>query len=325
MFMVNNGPFAPGFLKRRLLRSFPDDPRPSRLAELMAHAGTVTEYSIPFLLVFSPNETTTVLALCLMAGFHSFIALNNPNGMPIEWNILMIYGGVFLFGFHPDVAVSALASAPLLLAFLAFWLFAVPCLGNLLPARVSFLLAMRYYAGNWAYNVWLVRKGGAIDKLKKLRKSAGTLREQLAAMGLDAQAVDMAVTSSLAVRFLHFEGRALLDALPRAVDRIDDYEWHDGEVFGGAILGWNFGDGHLNGKHLLDAIQPQCGFEPGELRLLSIESSPLFRSTMEWTVYDAARGLIDEGTADLAALRDQTPWPSGRYAERLERGAAAAG
>jgi hypothetical protein len=325
MFMVNNGPFCPGFLKRRLFRSFPDDPRPSRLAALMAHAGTATEYSIPFLLVWSPSETTTALALCLMAGFHGFIALNNPNGMPIEWNLLMIYGGVFLFGFQPETPISALASAPLLLAFLTFWLLAVPLVGNLFPSKVSFLLSMRYYAGNWAYNAWLVRKGGAIEKLRKLRKSAGTFREQLAAMGLDEATADVAIASSLAVRFLHFEGRPLLEVVPRAVDRIDDYEWHDGEVFGGAIIGWNFGDGHLNGKHLLDAIQPQCGFEPGEVRLVSIESSPLFRTTMEWKIYDAATGLIDEGTSDLSALRHETPWPSGRYAESLERGRTAAG
>jgi Transmembrane protein of unknown function (DUF3556) len=324
MFMTNNGPFLPKFLKKRLFTSFPDDLRPSRMAHLMAHGGTVTEYAIPFLLVWSPNETTTVLFLCLMAGFHGFIALNNPNGMPIEWNILMIYGGIFLFGFHREAELSALLSAPLLLTFLLFWLAAVPLFGNLFPARVSFLLSMRYYAGNWAYNIWLVRKDGAADKLDKLVKSAGTMRQQLTALGLDEDRVYMASMLSLAVRFVHFEGRPLLEALPRAVDRIDDYEWLDGEVFGGAIVGWNFGDGHLNGKHLIDAIQPQCGFEPGEVRVVSIESSPLFRSTMEWRIYDAATGLIDQGTTDLSALRGEPPWPSGKYAVALERGRAGA-
>jgi hypothetical protein len=322
-FMMNNGPLLPKRVKQQLFASFPDDLRPSRLARLMSRFGTATEYSLPFLLVFSPNETTTVLFLCLMAGFHGFIALNNPSGVPIEWNILMIYGGVFLFGVHREVPIAALASAPLLLAFLLFWLFAVPCFGNFFPSKCSFLLSMRYYAGNWAYNIWLVRRD-ALPKLNRLRKSAGTMREQLSAMGLDAATVEMAMLVSLAHRFMHFEGRPLLEALPRAVDRIDDYEWMDGEVFGGSIIGWNFGDGHLNGKHLLDAIQPQCGFEPGEARVLSVESSPLFRTTMDWKIYDAATGLIDEGTTDLAAMREETPWPSGRYAEALERGRAAA-
>ena len=102
-----------------------------------------------------------MLFLCLMLGFHGFISLNSPNGMPIEWNILMVYGGIFLFGFHPEAQVLALGSLPLLLAFLVLCLFIVPCFGNFFPSRVSFLLAMRYYAGNWAYNIWLVRKGSA--------------------------------------------------------------------------------------------------------------------------------------------------------------------
>jgi hypothetical protein len=318
-FMMNNGPFLPKLVKRRLFVALPDDLRPSRLARLMSRFGTVTELSLPFLLAFSPNETTTLLFLCLMAGFHGFIALNNPSGMPIEWNLLMIYGGIFLFGVHREVPIAALASAPLLLAFLLFWLFAVPCFGNFFPSRVSFLLSMRYYAGNWAYNVWLVRKD-ALDKLKRLVKPAGTMREQLAAMGLDADGVEMAMMLSLSHRFMHFEGRPLLEALPRAVDRIDDYEWIDGEVLGGSIVGWNFGDGHLNGKHLLDAIQPWCRFEPGEVRVVSVESSPLFDPTMAWRILDAATGLVAEGTTDLTTLRDATPWPSGRHAEALERG-----
>jgi hypothetical protein len=317
-FMMNNGPFFPKFLKQRLFASFPTDLRPSALARFMSRMGTATEYALPFLLVFSPNEITTILFLCLMVGFHGFIAINNPSGMPIEWNILMIYGGIFLFGVNREVGVAPLADAPLLLAFLLFWLFAVPCFGNFFPSRVSFLLSMRYYAGNWAYNIWLVRKD-ALHKLDELKKSAGTMREQLAAMGLDDASVEMAVAMSLAHRFMHFEGRPLLEALPRAVDRIDDYEWMDGEVFGGSIIGWNFGDGHLNGKHLLDAIQPQCRFEPGEARLLSVESSPLFRNTMQWKTYDAATGLIDAGTTDLSTMYDETPWPSGKYAAAFER------
>lgn len=310
-FMMNNGPFCPKPLKRRLFAAFPEDLRPSRLARLVSTLGTATEYALPFLLVFSPSEAATALFLALMVAFHGFIALNNPSGMPIEWNLLMIYGGIFLFGVHREVPIAALTSAPLLLAFLLLWLVALPALGNFFPKKVSFLLAMRYYAGNWAYNIWLVRKD-ALAKLDRLVKPAGTMRAQLAAMGLDEDAVEMAAMLSLAHRFMHFEGRPLLEALPRAVERIDDYEWIDGEVLGGSIVGWNFGDGHLNGRHLIDAIQPQCRFEPGEARVVSVESSPLFDPRMEWTIHDAATGVVDEGRSDLRALRDAPPWPSGR-------------
>jgi hypothetical protein len=324
MVMMNNGPFFPTWLKKRLFVSYPDDLRPSRMAALMAHAGTATEYAIPFVLLATAGQPTlTALMLVVMVCFHGFIALNNPSGMPIEWNILMIYGGIFLFGFHPEAGVLALGQMPLLAAFLLFCGFVVPAYGNFVPSRVSFLLAMRYYAGNWAYNIWLVRKGSA-GKFKKLKKAAGTFREQLGKMLPNETAVDLAATLAMAHRFMHFEGRPLLEALPRAVDDIDAYDWMEGEVLGGMVLGWNFGDGHLNGTQLLEAVQAQCGFEPGEVRVVMVESQPLFGRTMQWQIVDAASGVLERGETVLAAMRGVQPFPTGRYAAAFERGRAAA-
>jgi hypothetical protein len=212
---------------------------------------------------------------------------------------------------------------PFLVAFLAFWLVVAPAYGNVVPSRVSFLLAMRYYAGNWAYNVWLLRRGSA-HKLGKLVKAAGTMRQQLEKLLPDATAVETALALSLAHRFMHLEGRPLLEALPRAVDDIDAYEWLDGEVLGGMVLGWNFGDGHLNGEQLLRAVQAQCGFEPGELRVVSVESQPLFGRTMRWQIADAASGVLERGETEIAPMRDLPPWPTGRHAEALLRGRAGA-
>jgi hypothetical protein len=183
---------------------------------------------------------------------------------------------------------------------------------------------MRYYAGNWAYNVWLFRKGST-RKLAKLTKAAGTMREQLERLLPDATAVEMALLLSLSHRFMHLEGRPLLEALPRAVDDIDDYEWIDGEVLGGMVLGWNFGDGHLNGAQLLDAVQQQCGFEPGELRVVAVESQPLFGRTMRWQILDAASGVLEEGATEIAPMRALQPWPTGTHAEALLLGRATHG
>ena len=320
MVMMNNGPFFPPWIKRRLFVSYPDDLRPSRLAARMAHAGTCIEYAIPaVLLLASANPTVTALMLVVMGCFHGFIALNNPSGMPIEWNILMVYGGIFLFGGHPEAGILALRAMPVLAAFLFVSLVLIPAYGNLVPARVSFLLAMRYYAGNWAYNIWLVRKGSA-EKFGNLRKAAGTMREQLEKLLPDPTAVELALTLSLAHRFMHLEGRPLLEAVPRAVDDIDAYEWNDGEVMGGMVLGWNFGDGHLNGTQLLAAVQAQCGFAPGELRLVMVESQPLFGRGMRWKVADASSGVLAEGETVLAPMRGLQPWPTGPYAEAMLRG-----
>jgi hypothetical protein len=310
MVMMNNGPFFPKWLKKRLFAGYPDDLRPSGVAAAMARMGTATEYAIPLVLVTASDPTVIALMLVVMCGFHGFIALNNPSGMPIEWNILMIYGGIFLFGFHPEASVLAVGATPWLAAFLLVALVLVPAYGNLVPSRVSFLLSMRYYAGNWAYNIWLVRKGSA-HRFAKLTKAAGTMREQLEKLLPDATAVETALALSLAHRFMHLEGRPLLEALPRAVDDIDAYDWMDGEVVGGMVLGWNFGDGHLNGLQLLEAVQAQCGFLPGELRVVMVESQPLFGRTMRWKVADAARGVLGEGETEIAPMRGLQPWPAG--------------
>jgi hypothetical protein len=230
----------------------------------------------------------------------------------------MIYGGWFLFGIHPEAPLAALTQMPLLLAALLLSLAVVPAIGNFLPSRVSFLLAMRYYAGNWAYNIWLFRKGST-DKLARLEKAAPPVYEQLAKLVPDPVEFEVAKSVMCVSRFIHFEGRALLEALPAAVDDIDDYEWHDGEVHGGMVLGWNFGDGHLNGEQLLRAIQPQCNFDEGEVRVVSVEGQPLFGSTLHWRVYDPVQGMIAEGHTRLSDYVDVQPWPTGRFADALLR------
>ncbi len=321
MVMMNQGPFFPAWLKKRLFVSFPDDLRPSKMATWMAHMGTVVEMSIPFALLSSESAIFTAAVLLVMTGFHGFIALNNPSGMPVEWNIIMIYGGIFLFGFNPDTSVLAIAEVPLLAGFLAVFLIAIPLYGNFVPKHVSFLMAMRYYAGNWAYSVWFFR-GESQKKLNKLTKAAVTMREQLEGMLDDSEAVDTAMMMMPSIRLMHLQGKVLHGTIPLALGDagdVDDYEWMEGEVVAGLALGWNFGDGHLNDMQLLEAIQEQCGFEPGELRVIMVESQPLFGRTMSWKIADAATGLREQGETEIAPLREYQAWPTGAMAEAFTR------
>ena len=320
MVMMNQGPFFPGWLKKRLFISYPDDLRPSKTATRMAHVGTLTEIMIPFALLSSESAFLTATVLVVMFGFHGFIALNNPSGMPVEWNISMIYGGIFLFGFNPDVSVLAIADLPLLAGFLAVFLVAIPLYGNFVPKHVSFLMAMRYYAGNWAYNVWFFR-GDCEKKLNKLTKAAATMREQLQGLLDDTEAVDTAMMMMPSMRLMHLQGKVLHETIPKALDDIDNYQWMEGEVVAGLALGWNFGDGHLNNMQLLEAIQEQCGFEEGELRVIMVESQPLFGRSMAWKIVDAATGVLEQGQTEIAPLRAYQAWPTGEVAETFVRGA----
>jgi hypothetical protein len=102
MFMMNNGPFFPKALKKRLFTHFPTTSGPRVWRRCMAHLGTAVEYSIPVILLLGAgSQTATIVGLLLLTAFHGWIGINNPNGMPVEWNILMIYGGWFLFGLIP--------------------------------------------------------------------------------------------------------------------------------------------------------------------------------------------------------------------------------
>ena len=307
--MQSNSPLTQfGPIRKLLYKSYPDDLRPSRLTHFLAHAGTVTEYVFPIALVLSDGGTVTVVALAVMVGFHTFITSSIPMGVPIEWNVIMVYGAFVLFGHYADVNAFSV-SAPLLIAYLAFALVAVPLFGNLFPSKASFLCSMRYYAGNWAYSVWLFR-GDASKKLdEKLTKAAATLPVQLGKF-LDEETIIATTSKVLGFRSMHLHGRCLQQLLPKAVDDIDAYEYVDGELVAGIVIGWNFGDGHLHNMDLLRAVQAECQFEEGELRCIFVESQPMGRATHSWTIADAATGVRDTGKIRVKDLLELQPWPA---------------
>ncbi len=314
--MLTNSPFIPAAFHRKLYKNFPDDLRPSRLAATIAHFGTVVEYTFPMVLLASAGGPATPWALLVMVSFHSFIAGNFPMGMPVEWNVAMVYGGFFLFGFNGGIPLAALGSTPLLLMFLIVMVVLIPLYGNFYPSRVSFLMSMRYYAGNWAYSVWLFRKG-CERKLDRLVKAIPLLRDQLERIVPEPEMVDMAIAMQPSFRLAHLHGRVLHWVLPRAADDLDEYEWMDGEMVAGLALGWNFGDGHLHFSQLLEAIKEQCEFDEGELRVIMVESQPLFGDANAWVIADAARGVIDEGQVPVQDYIELQPWPTGAHAEAL--------
>src|SRR5215831_14375312 len=304
--MTSNSPVTRfPWLRRLMYRSYPDDLRPSRTAELMGHAGTALELAVPLILIVAPGGWMLVLGLVLMLLLHGYITSNVPMGVPIEWNVMVVYGAFALFWAHPDITVLDVGSAPLAL-FLIFMLVVVPLCGNLFPGRLSFLLAMRFYAGNWAYGIWLFR-GQSYRKLDRVVKSAPWIYDQLDRFYDRSTAVGL-VGKVMGFRLMHLHGRALPILIPKAVDRFEDYEYLDGEIVAGLVLGWNFGDGHLHRESLLRAVQEQCAFEEGELRCIFVEAQPLGKKTLEYRIHDARTGLLDSGYLDIRDLRRRQPW-----------------
>ncbi|MFI9803120.1 DUF3556 domain-containing protein [Streptomyces sp. NPDC052301] len=304
--MISNSPLRPAWFKRRLYRHFPDDLRPSALAAAAAHGGTVIEYVVPLVLALSHGGPVTTVALAVMVVFHLHIMSTFPMGVPLEWNVFFIYSALVLFGHDATVGAFTLHSPPLA-AVLVLSLAVVPLLGHVRPDLVSFLPSMRYYAGNWATSLWCFRKGTEHRLGEHVVKASGLPVEQLTRL-YGAEAAELVLHQGLAWRAMHSHGRALAGLLPRAVDDVESYDVRDGETVAGAVLGWNFGDGHLHNEQLVAAVQQRCGFAPGDLRVVVLESQPTHRQRQHYRIVDAASGLIEEGHVNVGEMVTRQPW-----------------
>jgi Transmembrane protein of unknown function (DUF3556) len=243
-----------------------------------------------------------------MVIFHLHILSTFPLAVPLEWNIFMIFGLLFLFGHYGGVPFSTIDD-PLLLAILAVICVGLPVLGNFRPDLVSFLPAMRYYAGNWATSQWLFRKDGdAESKLDaELTKPAPIVTEQLAKF-YDPELIEVLIYKGLAFRSMHSHGRALNGLVLRAVDDVEEYTVREGELVAGVVLGYNFGDGHFHDQRLLAAVQERCRFAPGEVRIVVLESQPAHVQRQRYRIFDAADGLVEEGWVNVADMVERQPW-----------------
>ncbi len=307
--MISNTPWNRSRkAKAMLYRHHPDDLIPSRYAALAAHMGTAIEFTLPLVLFFTSGGVVGTLAMIGMVVFHIHITSTFPLAVPLEWNLFMIFGLLFLFGEYGDVPLSTLGD-PLLIALLVIGGIITPVLGNFWPDKISFLPSMRYYAGNWATSQWLFSKqAGAEEKFdREIYKPAPIVVEQLSRV-YDRETAEILLAKGLAFRSMHSHGRALNGLLPHAVDDVEDYHVREGELISGVVNGWNFGDGHLHNAQLLEAVQEQCGFAEGELRVITLESQPAHIQRQHYRIYDAASGLFEEGWVEIADMVERGPW-----------------
>jgi transmembrane protein DUF3556 len=307
--MISNTPWNRSKkAKSRLYVKHPEDLRPGRNAALAAHLGTLMEFSLPIILFLTSGGLVGTLAAIGMIIFHVHITSTFPLAVPLEWNLFMIFGIGFLFLENGDVPLSTLDD-PLLIAYLIASCVLVPVIGNFWPEKVSFLPSMRYYAGNWATSQWLFRKDtGAEEKLdKQVKKVAPVVVEQLTQL-YDRDTADVLLYKGLAFRAMHSHGRALNGLIYRAVDDVEDYHVREGELVSNVVNGWNFGDGHFHDDQLLQAVQEQCNFAEGEVRIVTLESQPAHVQRQHYRIYDAATGLIEEGWVNVADMVARLPW-----------------
>ena len=153
--MSNNPVFRPRFIKRRFFEHFPDDLRPGRRSRWLAHFSTAIEGLVPLVLFFSHGGWPTAIAAFVMLCFHFGILSSIPMGVPLEWNVFMMFSVLALFVGHASIGLSDLTTPLPILLFLV--VAGTVVTGNLLPRKVSFLPGMRYYAGNWDTTLWCIK------------------------------------------------------------------------------------------------------------------------------------------------------------------------
>lgn len=306
--MSNNPVLRPKFIKRAFFEHFPDDLRPGRPSRFMAHFSTFIEGAVPLALFFSHGGWPTYIAAFVMLCFHFGILSAIPMGVPLEWNVFMMFCVVTLFVGHADVGITDLTSPwPLVL-------FAVVAgtvvVGNMFPRKVSFLPGMRYYAGNWDTSLWCI-KPSASEKIEKnivaIASMPATQMERYYGSPENAQ---MYLYMGYAFRAFNTHGRALFTLAHRAMagQNEDDYTLTDGERIVSTAIGWNFGDGHMSNEQLVAALQERCHFEPGEVRIVMLDAQPIHQQTQQYRLVDAATGEFERGYVKVRDMVTRQPW-----------------
>ena len=307
--MMSNSPvIRPRALKRRFFERFPDDLRPGRLSRVVAHVSTAIEMCVPLVLLFSHGGWPTAVAAFVMVCFHLGILSAIPMGVPLEWNVFMIFCVLVLFVGDADVRLSDMTNPlpVILFAVMAGLVIA----GNLFPRKISFLPGMRYYAGNWDTSMWCVKPSAEQKIARGIVAIASMPAAQLERFYGSREAAQIPIYMGYAFRGFNTHGKALFTLVHRAMagHNEDDYSITDGERICSTAMGWNFGDGHLHNEQLIAALQRRCGFEPGEVRVVLLDAQPIHRRTQRYRLVDAATGEFERGYVEVADMVVRQPW-----------------
>ncbi|MBV8929432.1 MAG: DUF3556 domain-containing protein [Mycobacteriaceae bacterium] len=307
--MSNNPVFRPRWIKRRFFEHFPDDLRPGRLSRIFAHCGTAVEMGVPVVLFFSHGGWLTAVAASVMICFHFAILSAIPMGVPLEWNVFMIFGVLALFIGHARLGLADVTQ-PVPVAILFVVVAGTVVIGNLFPRKVSFLPGMRYYAGNWDTTLWCVKRSAEEKIAKGIVAIASMPAAQMERFYGSRETAEMYMYMGYAFRAFNTHGRAMFTLAHRAMagQNEDEYTLTDGERICSTAIGWNFGDGHMHNEQLIAALQERCHFEPGEVRVLLLDAQPIQTQTQQYRLVDAATGEFERGYVRVADMVTRQPW-----------------
>jgi hypothetical protein len=306
--MSNNPVFRPPWIKRKFFESFPDDLRPGRLSRFVAHFSTAIEGLVPLVLFFSHGGWPTAIAAFVMLCFHFGILSSIPMGVPLEWNVFMMFSVLALFVGHAGIGLGDLQSPWPIVLFVV--VAGTVVVGNLFPRKVSFLPGMRYYAGNWDTTLWCLKPSAEQKIADGIVAIASMPAAQMEKFYGSKETAEMYQYMGYAFRAFNTHGRAMFTLAHRAMAGQDeaDYTLTDGERVCSTAIGWNFGDGHMSNEQLIAALQKRCNFEPGEVRVLILDAQPIHKQQQEYRLVDAATGEFERGIVRVADMVTRQPW-----------------
>lgn len=306
--MSNNPVFRPRFIKRKFFEHFPDDLRPGRMSRWLAHFSTAIEGLVPLVLFFSHGGWPTAVAAFVMLCFHFGILSSIPMGVPLEWNVFMMFSVLALFVGHAHLGLTDMTTPLPVLLFLV--VAGTVVIGNLFPRKVSFLPGMRYYAGNWDTGLWCVKPSAEVKIANGVVSIASMPQAQMERYYGSPETAQMYLYMGYAFRAFNTHGRAMFSLAHRAMagHNEDDYVLTDGERICSTAIGWNFGDGHMHNEQLIEALQQRCQFEPGEIRVLLLDAQPIHKQRQEYRLVDAATGEFERGYVNVADMVTRQPW-----------------
>jgi len=306
--MSNNPVFRPRWIKRRFFEHFPDDLRPGRLSRWLAHLSTAIEGLVPLVLFFSHGGWPTAIAAFVMLCFHFGILSSIPMGVPLEWNVFMMFSVLALFVGHAGVGLTDMTTPLPIVLFVV--VAGTVVIGNLFPRKVSFLPGMRYYAGNWDTGLWCIKPSAEQKIADNIVSIASMPAAQMEKFYGSKETAEMYLYMGYAFRSFNTHGRAMFTLAHRAMvgQNEDEYMLTDGERICSTAIGWNFGDGHMHNEQLIEALQERCNFEPGEIRILLLDAQPIHKQRQEYRLVDAATGEFERGYVKVADMVTRQPW-----------------
>jgi hypothetical protein len=258
----------------------------------MAHAGTALELAVP-LVLGSPTAGPARRRPGADAVLHTFITSSVPMGVPLEWNVMVVYGGFALFWRHPERRVVRRRPPAR----------RVPGRSRSSACRSSATCGRTRSRSCWRCATTRATGPTACgcSAATATASSIGSpsppwIHDQLARFYDPRTAVGL-VGKVIGFRLMHLHGRALPTLLPKAVDAPTS------RTTSGSTASWSRASRSAGTsatatsttRACCAAIQAQCGFEPGELRCVFVEAQPLER---------------ERGELEVADLRQRQPWPT---------------